>query len=47
MMRLRIVKSAKNEKEQQYDEENIPHGTKVLKELVIPWYKTDRIFCTE
>ena len=43
IMWLRIVKSAKNEEEQQYDEENIPHGTKVLKELVIPWANTDMI----
>ena len=31
MMRLRIVKSAKNEEYQQYDRDNLPHGTKVLK----------------
>ena len=37
MMRLRIVNSAKNEEDQ------LPHGTKVLKELVMPWDNTDRI----
>ena len=42
MMRLRIVKSTKNEEEQQDDEDNIPHGTKVLNEIVMPWANTDR-----
>ena len=46
MMRPRIVKSTKNEEEQQYDRENLPHGTKILKELVIPWDNTDRIVCS-
>ena len=36
IMQLRIVKSAKNEEEQKYDRENLPHGTRVLKELVMP-----------
>ena len=36
MMRLRIVKSVKNEEEQQDDRDNLPHGTKVLKEIVMP-----------
>ena len=30
MMRLRIVKSTKNEEDQKDDEENLPRGTKVL-----------------
>ena len=30
MTRLRIVKSARNEADHQDDEENLPHGTKVL-----------------
>ena len=47
MMRLRIVKSAKNEEEHQDDEDNILHGTKVLKELVMPWANTDRIVCAD
>ena len=47
MMRLRIFKSKHNEEEQKYDEDNIPHGTKVLKELVIPWANTDRIVCAD
>ena len=33
-MWLRIVNYAKNEEDQQDDEENISHGTKVLKKLV-------------
>ena len=36
MTRLRIVKSEKNEEEQKDDRENLPHGTKVPKELVMP-----------
>ena len=39
-MRLRIVKSANNEEYHKDDEENLPNGTKVLKELVMPWAKT-------
>ena len=35
MMQLSILKSAKNEEEQQDDEYNLPHGTKLLKLLVI------------
>ena len=31
MMRIRIVKSDKNEEEQQDYRDNLPHGTKVLK----------------
>ena len=31
MMCLRIVKSTRNEADQEDDEDNIPHGTKVLK----------------
>ena len=47
MMRLRIVKSAKNEEEQQDDRDNLPHGTKFLKELVMPWANMDRIVCAD
>ena len=36
MMRLRMVKYANNEEGQQHEEDNLPHVTKVLKELVIP-----------
>ena len=45
MIRLRIVKYAKNEEDQQDDRENLPHGTKVMKELVMPWDNTDMIVC--
>ena len=45
MMRLRIVKSSKNKKEYKDDEYNLPHGTKVLKELVIPWANMDKTVC--
>ena len=47
MMRLRIVKSAKNEEEHKDDKNNPPHGTKVLKELVMSWANTDRIVCAD
>ena len=47
MIRLRIFKSVRNKAEQEDDEENLPRGTKVLKELVLPWANTDRIVCAE
>ena len=47
MMRLRIVKSAKNKEEQQDDRDNLPHGTKVLREIVMPWANMDRIVCAD
>ena len=45
MMWIRIVKSTRNEADQEDDEYNIPHGTKVLKELVLPWDNMDMIVC--
>ena len=45
MMRLMIVKSVNNEEEKQYNIDNILHGTKVLKKLVMPWANTDWIVC--
>ena len=47
MMWNRIVKSAKNEEDQQDDRDNLPHGTKVLKELVMPWDNTNSIINTD
>ena len=47
MMRLRILKYAKNEEEQKYDRDNLPHGTKLLKELVITWANMYRIVCAD
>ena len=47
MMRLRIVKYAKNEEEYKDDRDNLPHGTKVLKGLVIIWDHTYKIVCAE
>ena len=47
MMRIRVIKSEKNEKEQKDDEDNLPHGAKLLKELVMPWDNTDRIVCAD
>ena len=42
-MCLEVVNVARNDEEQEDDEDNIPHGTKVLKELGMPWDNTDRI----
>ena len=47
MMHLRIVDSERNDKEKEYDEENLPHGKKLLKELVMTWANTDRIICAD
>ena len=47
MMRLRIVKSENNEEYQQDDRYNLPHGTKVPKELVMPWANEDRIISAD
>ena len=46
-MRLRIVRSARNEKEQEDNEDNLTYGTKVMEELVMPWDNTDRIVCAD
>ena len=46
-MRPRIMKSVKNEKYQQDERDNLPHGTKVPKEIVMPWANTDRIVCPD
>ena len=46
-MPLRIVKFARNEEEQEDDEDNLPHGTKVLNELVMPWANKYRIIFTD
>ena len=46
-MRIRIVKSTKNEEDQQDDRYNLPHGTKVLKKIVMIWANTDRIVCAD
>ena len=47
MMQLGIVNYAKNEEDKQDDRDNLPHCTKVLKELVISWANTDRIVCAD
>ena len=47
LMQLKIVKSAGNEEEREDDEVNLPHGTKFLKGLVMPWDNTDRIVCAD
>ena len=47
IMRLSIVKYASNEEDQEDYEDNLPHDTKVLKELVLSWTKMDRIICAD
>ena len=47
MMRLRIINYAMNEADQKYDKDNLPHGTKVLKESFLPWDNTDMIVCAD
>ena len=47
MIRIRIVKSARNEEEQQDYRYNLPHGTKVLKELAMPWADMYRVVCAD
>ena len=46
-MRISIFKSARHEAEQEDDEENLPHGTQVPKELVLPWANIDSIVCAD
>ena len=46
IMRLRILNYAKNDEGQKDDKDNILHGTKGLKKLVVPWANTD-IVCAE
>ena len=47
MMKLRTMKSSRNEEYQQDDEDKIPHGTRMIKELVMKWDNTDRIVCAD
>ena len=47
MMWPRIFRSARNEEDQDDDEDNFSHGTKVLKGLLMTWATTDRIFCAD
>ena len=45
MMWLMIVKYENNEEDQKDNKDNLSHGTKVLKELVIPWANMDKTVC--
>ena len=48
MLRLKLVKTAEEENAHvREDDQGIPHGTKVLKELVFPWANTNRIVCAD
>ena len=47
MMRLSIVKYENNEECQAYNEDSLPHGTKALKEIMMPWANTESIVCAE
>ena len=44
---VHILKSARNEAEQEDIEDSLPHGTTVLKKLVLPWAKGDKIVCAD
>ena len=46
-MQIRTMKSMNNEENQKDDRDNLPHDTKVLKELVMSWANTDRIVCAD
>ena len=46
-MRISIVKSARNEAEQEDDEYNTPHDTKFLKALVLQWANRERTVCAD
>ena len=48
MLHLKLVKTAEAEDHNvQEDENSIPHGAKVLRELVQPWVNTERIVCAD
>ena len=52
MIRLKLVKSSREEATLNEDNEiegnqNLNHGTKVLKSLVEPWIRSDRIVCAD
>jgi hypothetical protein len=48
MLRLKLVKTQEAEDcNIMEDEDGIPHGAKVLRELVRPWSSTDRIVCAD
>ena len=47
MIWISIFKSARNDAEQGDDKENIPHGTKVLKEIVLTWANMNMIVCAD
>ena len=47
MMRILIVKSISHDKEQEDDKDNIPHGTQLMKELMLSWANMYKIVCTD
>ncbi len=48
MMQLKIVKTAEEEgSHTRPDETGLPHGTAVLKGLVLPWSNTNRVVCAD
>ena len=47
MIKLRIFMSASNKEKQEYDENNLPHGTNVPNELVLPLTDMDSIVCAD
>ena len=48
MIRLRLVKLQKTEEERnEINEEHLTHGTKVVKELVLPWHGSNQVVCAD
>ena len=47
MLYLKIVKAAEDVEGGEHDDAGLPHGGKVLKELVLPWANTNRIVCAD
>jgi hypothetical protein len=47
MLRLKVVKGKTATEDDGDYNEQLLHGTKILKELVLPWWWTDRIVCAD
>ena len=48
MLRLKLVKTPEAEDAaEQYDDQDLNHGCKVLKQLIHPWIRTNRVVCAD
>ena len=48
MIRLKLVKTAEGEDAMRTaDSDGVPHGTLVLRQLVEPWKRSQRVFCAD